>query len=73
MFVLRKKAATRARGIPCEDKKEPKHLHLFRNAALCEGCEGRRALSHSIRGINVFKALQPLLYRGFALAALATM
>jgi hypothetical protein len=27
-------------------------LYLLRKVALCEGCEGRRALSYSIRGIK---------------------
>ena len=58
MFVLRKKAAIVCEGSLQRAKKAPKHLHLFRKTALCVGCEGSRALSHSIRGINVFKALQ---------------
>ena len=73
MFVLRKNAASRVRGDPCGGKKTPKHLHLFKKMSLCERCEGRRALSHSIRGISVFNALQSLLYRGLALATLATV
>ena len=31
-------------------------MHLLKKIALREGREGRRTLSHSIRGINVFRA-----------------
>jgi hypothetical protein len=72
-FVLKKGPRARCEGFLARAKMHLNTCICLRKRRSARGARASALFRISIRGINVFKALQPLLYRGFALATLATV